>query len=82
MISELSFWCNKCGKKFVFKGHWYNQALLEWWAEVRRVLHCIIKHPAKLSKKKVLYILKLIIVFIPLLILQILDIIATPFRLL
>lgn len=82
MVSELSFWCNKCGKQFVFKGHWYNQALLEWWSEVRRVLHCIIKHPAKPSKKKVLYILKLIIVLIPLLILQILDIIATPFRLL
>mgnify|MGYP005807271219 FL=1 len=80
MTTKLSFCCNKCGKEFIFKGHWYNQMLMEWWGDVRWVLHCIIKHYEKLNKKDILYIFKLIVAFIPLFILQILDIIATPFR--
>lgn len=80
MTTKLSFQCNKCGKEFMFKGHWYNQMLIEWWSDVRWVLHCIEKHPKKLNKKDVLYIFKLIVAFIPLILLQIVDIISTPFR--
>ena len=79
-ISKLSFRCEKCGKEFVIKGHWYNQMLIEWWRDVRWILHCITKHPETPNKKDVLYVLKVIIAFIPLLTLQILDIITTPFR--
>ena len=80
MISKVSFRCGKCGKEFVLKGHWYNQMLIEWWREVRWILHCITKHPEIPSKKDVLYVLRIIVVFIPLLTFQILDIIATPFK--
>ena len=82
MISKVSFRCGKCGKEFVIKGHWYNQMLIEWWQDVRWILHCITKHPETPNKKYVLYVMKVIIAFVPLLALQILDIIATPFRLL
>ena len=82
MISKLSCRCNICGKEFVLKGHWYNQMTIEWWKEVRWILHCITKHPETPNKKDVLYVMKVIIAFVPLLALQILDIIATPFRLL
>lgn len=80
MISKQSFRCNKCGKEFVIKGHWYNQMLIEWWQDVRWILHCITRHPKKPNKKDVLYVLKWIIAFIPLLALQILDIVAYPFK--
>ena len=80
MISKVSFRCGKCGKEFVIKGHWYNQMLMEWWGDVRWVLHCVTKHCEKLNKKGILHILKLVAAFFPLSILQILDIIATPFR--
>lgn len=80
MISKLSFRCGKCGKEFVIKGHWYNQMLIEWWKEIRWILHCITRHTEIPNKKDVLYFLKLIIAVVPLLVLQILDIIAIPFR--
>ena len=79
-IFKISFRCNECGKEFVLKGHWYNQMLIEWWREIRRILHCITKHPEILKKKDVLHVLRLIVAFIPLLIFQILDIIAAPFK--
>ena len=80
MTTKLSFRCNKCGKEFLIKGHWYNQMLMEWWRDVRWALHCMIKHHEKLNKKGISHILKLVVVFFLLSILQILDIIATPFK--
>ena len=80
MITKLSFHCNKCGKEFVFKGHWYNQILIEWWSNIRWISHCLIRHNERLSKNEMLYILKHIVAFVPLLFLEILDIIVTPFR--
>lgn len=80
MITKISFRCDKCGKEFAFKGHWYNRMLIEWWSDVRWVLHCMAKHHEKPNKKDVLYIIKLVVAFILLFPLQIFDIIATPFR--
>lgn len=80
MTRKLTFRCNKCGKEFVFKGHWYNQMCMEWWSDIRWVLHCMVKHHEKPNKKDILYIFKLIFAFVPLLFLQILDIISTPFK--
>lgn len=82
MISKLSFRCNECGKEFVLKGHWYNQMLIEWWREVRKIIHCATNHPETINKKDVLHALRIIFVFIPLLVFQVLDIIAIPFKLL
>lgn len=54
--------------------------LIERWKEVWWIMHCITRHPETPNKKDVLYVMKVIIAFVPLLALQILDIIATPFR--
>ena len=80
MKTKLSFRCSDCGKEFAIKGHWYNQILIDWWWTVRWTCHCIIKHNKKLKMEDVLHILKMIVAFILLFPLQVLDIIATPFR--
>lgn len=81
MLAKYSFSCNKCGKEFVIVGRWYNQMLAEWYLDYKFMWHGIIKHSHfKLTKNDIIYFLKIHISFIPLLILQVLDILAEPFR--
>lgn len=79
-VSKRSFGCNKCGKEFVVKGHWYNQAIIEWWGEVLWIFHCLIHHRSKWNKKDLKYVVLIFVSFFPLIILQILDIISYPFK--
>lgn len=81
MVTRYSFTCNECGKEFQICGHWYNQMLMYWFLDFKYEWHCILKHNHfKLSRKGWIYFFRINMVFIPLLILQIMDILAEPFR--
>lgn len=80
MLTHYSFTCTKCQKHFDITGHWYNQMLMEWWLDYKWLWHCILYHKGKWNRKDFDYFLKCHICFIPLLVLQILDIMAMPFR--
>ena len=81
MVTKYSFSCSKCGKEFQIFGHWYNQILMEWFLDYKYMWHCILNHNHfKLSRKGWTYFFRMHIVFISLLILQILYIMAEPFR--
>lgn len=80
MITKYSFSCSKCGKEFQIFGHWYNQMLMEWFLDYKYMWHCILKHNHyKFSRKRLIYFFKIHISFIPLFVLQILDILTEPF---
>lgn len=80
MTSKYSFNCPECQKHFEIKGHWYNQMLMHWWLDCKYLCHRTVCHPKKWKKNDWSYFLKMIISFPPLLLLQILDIVVTPFR--
>lgn len=81
MFTRYSFTCNECGKQFEIYGHWYNQILMYWFLDYKYMWHGILKHRKPIFYKNNLrYFFGIHIVFIPLLILQILDIMAEPFR--
>ncbi len=81
MITRYSFTCKECGKEFHILGHWYNQMLMHWFLDYRYMWHGILKHRKPIiHKKNSRYFFIIHIAFIPLLILQILDILAEPFR--
>lgn len=81
-ISNTSFSCTECKKVFELKGHWYNQMGIETYNDVRYCWHKLIKHPRKPNKKDLKYILKLHIVLPIVLLLELLNILCIPFRLL
>lgn len=80
MTTRYSFTCLACGKKFKIQGHWYNQALMEWYLYYKYMWHRIIKHNTNPNRIDIIYLIKIHLTFIPLLILQILDILAIPLR--
>lgn len=81
MVTRYSFTCNECGKEFQICGNWYNQMLMHWFLDFKYEWHCILNHNHfKLSRKDWRYFFRINVVFIPLLILQILDILVEPFR--
>lgn len=69
-ISEYSFSCPICGKKFCIRGHWWNQVVLRHALDYLYRLHLIKKYQRLLDKKFLIETL----IWIPLIILQILDI--------
>ena len=79
-VSKRSFNCTKCQKVFEIKGHWYNQVMIEWWGEAIWIFHCLKHHRSKWNKKDMKYAEFIFISFFPLIILQILDIVAHPFK--
>ena len=82
IISSHSFRCRKCQKEFKIKGYWCNQMLIEWWGEVIWILHCLRYHRSNWNKSDFKYAFKTLVSFVTLLVLQILDILAYPFRML
>ena len=81
MTTRYSFTCNQCWKEFEIKGHWYNQMLMHWFLDYKYMWHEILKHRKPiLQKNNLRYIFRIHVAFMPLLILQIMDILAEPFR--
>ncbi len=80
MITKREFHCKDCNKTFIIKGHWFNQMYIDWWGDVVWIAHRIWKHHERPKKSDWKYLSKLLLEFILLLPLQILDIIAAPFR--
>lgn len=72
MVSKYSFRC-KCGKEFAVNGYWFNQMTMHHWLDYKYLLHYILHHAKKTSRKEALYFAKMTLLWIPLLILQILD---------
>lgn len=81
-ISETRWSCNKCGKQFTIKGHWYNQIGLETYCDIIHCWHKLKNHRKVMTKYDWEYMIKSHIILIPILILELLNIICIPFRLL
>lgn len=80
MVTKYSFVCNKCGKEFMVEGHWYNQAVMHHYLDCKFALHIIIKHRKSITRKYLKNLFIDIIAWIPLLVLQAIDIILEPLR--
>lgn len=78
--SKVKFRCDECGKTFQMNGHWYNQIGLSPYLDIKYCWHKLIKHPRKLSKDDLKYLLRLHIVFPVILLLELLNILCIPFR--
>ncbi len=74
MVSRYSFNCKTCGKEFAIKGYWFNQIVLHQYLDYKWLLHCIFCHWKKPSRKEIKYFSKMTLIWIPLIILQIIDI--------
>ncbi len=70
-ISRLSRKCNECGKELVVNGHWYNQLVIEHHLDCKEFLHRLIYHRDKLTRKQVRWFLRDVLIWIPLMLLQI-----------
>ncbi len=79
-VSKYSFTCNKCGKKFSINGHWYNQWVMHIYLDSKFLLHDLIIHHRRITKKCVKEMFVTIFAWIPLILFQILDIILEPLR--
>ena len=79
-VSKYPFTCTQCGKKFSINGHWYNQWILHHYLDCKFLLHELIKHHKKITKKTAKVIFKYTIGWVPLILFQILDIILEPLR--
>ena len=73
MVSKYSFTCKTCGKEFEIKGHWFNQMVLHHYLDYKWLLHCVFRHARKPNKKEVKYFAKMTLLWIPLILLQIVD---------
>lgn len=82
MISKKEFNCNECEKHFEIKGYWFNQIMLEWYLNYKFMWHGILKHKKgkKWTKKRIRYFILMNTIWIPLVILQVIDILLEPFR--
>jgi len=80
MVSEYRFTCNQCDKDFVVKGYGYNQMVMHHYLDYKFLWHCIMQHRNGKSKKYILHLIKNTIIWVPLLMMQVLAIIAEPFR--
>lgn len=79
-VSKYSFTCTKCGKEFSINGHWYNQWVMHIYLDSKFLLHDLIIHHRRITKKALKEIFVTIFAWIPLILFQILDIILEPFR--
>lgn len=80
MVTKYSFLCTKCGKKFEINGYWFNQWILHHFLDYKWLIHCIVFHRRKPKKKEVVYFAKMTILWIPLVMFQIVDILLEPLR--
>lgn len=78
MITERTFNCSKCGKQFVTKGNVFNQFVIVHYSNYKFILHCMAKHRNEISIQGWLKILKQTLKWIPLLIIQAIQIIRIP----
>lgn len=69
-VSKYSFSCPVCGEKFCIKGNWWNQVILHHVLDYLYRLHLTKRHQISFDKKFLIETL----IWIPLIILQILDI--------
>lgn len=79
-VSKYSFICNQCGKEFSVNGHWYNQWIIHIYLDSKFLLHDLVIHHRRITKKELKEIFVTIFVWIPLILFQILDIILEPIR--
>lgn len=80
MVTKYLFTCAVCGKEYTVNGYWWNQWVMHLWLDYRYFLHCFIYHRKKLKARTILRILKMTLLWIPLIILQIIDILLQPLR--
>lgn len=80
MVSRYSFSCNKCNKGFEIRGFWWNQMLMHQYLDYLFIWHCILHHKVPWNKKDALYFIRNTVAWVPLVVLQIMDIFAEPFR--
>lgn len=69
-VSKYSFSCPICGKKFCIKGHWWNQIIIHHALDYAYIIHLMKNHRKALDREFLIETL----VWIPLVIIQVLDI--------
>lgn len=80
MFTECAFHCGACGKEFKIKGYWWNQMIFHQWIDWKFMWHNLIFHKKKVSSELILHMLKMTLLWIPLIPLQIIDILLQPLR--
>lgn len=80
ITKSFSTHCIICQKEIRVKCGWCNQIIGEWWMHYKDSWHKLIHHKEKFSRKDAKYFLKLNLVFIPIFVLQAVDIIIYPFK--
>ena len=80
MITRYSFTCAVCGKEYTVNGYWWNQWVMHHWIDYRYLIHSIIHHRKKLKVRGIFFILKMTLLWIPLIVLQVIDILLQPLR--
>ena len=80
MVTKYSFACAVCGKEYTVNGYWWNQWIIHLWLDYRYFLHCFIHHRKKLKARAIFHILKMTLLWIPLIVLQIIDILLQTLR--
>lgn len=79
MVTRYSFDCPICGKHYEIKGKWYNQCVIHHYLDTKYFMHCIYKKEYK--NKKIIYtFLKMILIWFPLLLMQLFELLLEPFR--
>ncbi len=80
MVTNYSFTCAVCGKEYTVNGYWWNQWVMHHWIDCRHLIHSLIHHRKKLKVKGVFFVLKMALLWVPLIALQIIDILLQPLR--
>lgn len=78
MIKSQRFRCSKCGKEFNTKGNIFNQIIIRHYSLYKFYMHCMLKHRDTIKPKGWLMIVRETLKWIPLLILQIIEILCIP----
>jgi len=69
-VTKYSFKC-ECGKEFEVNGYWYNQLVMHHYLDCKYVLHRLVHHQDRITRKNVRRILMDTLIWIPLVLLQI-----------
>lgn len=78
MVTKYYFTCAACGKEYTVNGYWWNQWVMHHWLDYRHFIHRFIHQRKKFKVRAILHILKMTLIWIPLVILQIISILLKP----
>lgn len=80
MVTQYYFDCPVCGKHFEIKGRWWNQCVMHHYLGSKYLIHRILKKEYKSKKKMVCEVLRILLIWFPLLLMQLIDFLLEPFR--